>query len=114
MLRAKFAVGTVAVVLSAFSFGLLGSTANAITPVAAGLTITEPSNIQLAYVKRKVKRHGYNHRGYGHRHGHRAWVYSSRYGHRYRHRHAGFGYYYGGWWYPRPYWQPGINLCIGC
>ena len=20
----------------------------------------------------------------------------------------------GGWWYPRPYWQPGINLCIGC
>jgi hypothetical protein len=126
MLKAKFAVGTVAFVLSAFSFGLLGSTANAITPVGTGLAITEPSNIHLAYVKRKVvKRHGNGHRhghtygyrhghNYGYRHGHRAWVYSSRYGHRYRARRAGYAYYYGGWWYPRPYWQPGISICIGC
>jgi len=138
MLKGKFAV-TFAVVLGAFSFGFLGSTANAITPVGTGLAITEPSNIQLAYVKKKVviKKNGNKKvvttRKYGNKkvvttrkngnkkvvvtkkYGkNRAWVYSSRYGHRYRARRAGYGYYYGGWWYARPYWQPGINLCIGC
>ena len=23
---------------------------------------------------------------------------------RYRHRHRGYGYYYGGWWYAYPWW----------
>ena len=33
------------------------------------------------------------------------WVYvERRHGHRYRHRRAGYGYFYGGYWYARPWW----------
>src|SRR5437764_5916530 len=93
MLKEKFAAGTIAVVLSAFSFGLLGTTADAVTPVATGISITEPSNIQLAYMKRKVevRRHGHKSWAYGRRHGGKAWVYGPKYGHRYRYRHPGYG-----------------------
>lgn len=44
---------------------------------------------------------------------HKKWVYSEKYGHRYRHKRHGYGYYYEGWWYPRPYWQPGVSIHIG-
>lgn len=42
----------------------------------------------------------------------RHWRYEKRYGKRYRHRRHGYDYYYGGWYYPRPYWreEPGIYL----
>lgn len=43
----------------------------------------------------------------------RHWRYNKRYGKRYRHRRDGYAHYYGGWWYPRPYWrydEPGIYL----
>jgi len=39
------------------------------------------------------------------KYGHRRWRYTPRYGHRYRYRRHGYGYYYGGWWYARPYWR---------
>jgi hypothetical protein len=39
------------------------------------------------------------------------WVYSShRHGARYRHKHGTFVYYYGGYYYARPWWR----ICIGC
>ena len=47
-------------------------------------------------------------------HNKKVWVYSNRYGPRYKVRRPGYGYYYGGYYYARPYWTPGINLCIGC
>jgi hypothetical protein len=43
----------------------------------------------------------------------RYWRYNSRkHGKRYRARHPGYTYYYGGYWYPRPFWrfEPGIYL----
>ena len=42
-----------------------------------------------------------------------AWVYvQTRHGHRYRARRAGYGYYYGGYWYARPWWTIGIGPVI--
>jgi hypothetical protein len=53
-----------------------------------------------------------------HKHNKTVWVYNGhRHGARYRYRRAGYGYYYGGYWYARPWWTigvPMINLCIGC
>lgn len=42
----------------------------------------------------------------------RHWRYEKRYGKRFRDRRRGYDYYYGGWYYPRPYWrdEPGIQL----
>jgi hypothetical protein len=37
------------------------------------------------------------------------WVYvPRRHGPRFRYRRPGYAYYYGGWWYPRPWWT--INV----
>jgi hypothetical protein len=44
---------------------------------------------------------------------HKKWVYSEKYGHRYRHKRHGYAYYYEGWWYPRPYWRPGVSIHLG-
>jgi len=75
--------------------------------------------LQLAayYRHRRVYRHGRMYHGRADVHG--RWRYTARYGPRYRYRRAGYGYYYGGYWYARPWWAigvgvPGVNLCIGC
>jgi hypothetical protein len=107
MIRAKIAAGAVAAALSAFGLGLLGSTAHAVTPIATGVTADQPA---ITLVARKIVKRK------------RVWVYNKRYGPRYRFRRPGYGYYYGGYWYARPWWTvgpfwgpgPGINLCIGC
>src|SRR5262245_56606712 len=116
MFSLKLAVGAVAAVLSVSSVSLLGSSAHAVTPVANTRSVAHPSAILIGH--RVV-----------HRHGNRVWVYNKRYGPRYRYRRAGYGHYYGGWWYARPWWAvgpvlapgweywgggPSINLCIGC
>jgi hypothetical protein len=44
---------------------------------------------------------------------HKRWVYSRKYGERFRHRRHGYPYYYEGWWYPRPYWEPGVSVHLG-
>ena len=113
MTRSRIAAGVVAAALSAFGVGLLGSTAHAVTPVMNGVKVSDPA---IPLVARKVVK----------KHGKRVWVYNKRYGPRYKYRRPGYGYYYGGWWYARPWWTfgpgwgpywgpgPGINLCIGC
>lgn len=48
------------------------------------------------------------------------WVYDSgRHGPRYRKRTGGYRYYYGGYYYSKPWWAvnvgvPGVNVCVGC
>lgn len=43
----------------------------------------------------------------------RYWRYSSReHGKRYRYKRPGYVYYYGGYWYPRPFWTFGPGLII--
>ncbi|CAN5257979.1 hypothetical protein BH10PSE7_BH10PSE7_38370 [soil metagenome] len=40
-----------------------------------------------------------------------------RHGNRYAKRQGRYTYYYGGYYYDRPWWTigvPGLNLCIGC
>lgn len=44
---------------------------------------------------------------------HKKWVYTDKYGPRYRHKRHGYVYYYDGWWYPRPYWRPGVSIQLG-
>jgi hypothetical protein len=39
-----------------------------------------------------------------------AWVYvKGKHGARYKHKRGGYGYYYGGWWYARPWWTIGVG-----
>ena len=103
MIRSKLTAGLIAGVLSAFTFGLVGSAANAVTPLATGYAVSSPASIELAATKKVVVKKG-----------HKKWVYTKKYGKRYKARRPGYVYYYGGWWYPRPWWRPGVTLCIGC
>src|SRR5438874_1855403 len=42
------------------------------------------------------------------------WVYvPGRHGPRYRSRRAGFAYYYGGYWYARPWWTINVGVPFG-
>ena len=95
-----------------------------ISAVSAATALTSPSptisvgdnNIQPAatvVVKKKVYK----------KKGHRTvvtkrWVYDThRHGHRYRYKRGPYVYYYGGYYYQRPWWTiaaPGIGICIGC
>ena len=105
-------------VLSTGAAGVMTSGVGQAFPLAAPLT--EAANtamgIDLAAYRRKVVRHGMQHHSAmhhryrtNHRYGHR-WVYSSRFGHRYRHRYGHYIYYYGGWWYPRPWWSVSVGV----
>ena len=42
---------------------------------------------------------------------------SGRHGHRYKYKRGPYVYYYGGYYYSRPWWTlaaPGVGICIGC
>jgi hypothetical protein len=77
-----------------------------ITAVAAQPPLPQPAHMQLSSDNvlladyKKYKKHN-------------KWVYSEKYGHRYRHRRHGYTYYYEGWYYPRPYWRPGVSIQLG-
>jgi hypothetical protein len=45
-----------------------------------------------------------------HKEKHVKWAYSKKYGARYRTRRQGYTYYYEGYYYPRPYWRPGVSI----
>jgi len=116
--------------LGAFSFGVLAPTAEAITPIgtASPISISVDPNIELAATKVIKKRHKTvvtknRHKTVIVKNNRRktvvmmnkrhrmAWAYSrGKYGLRFKHRRPGYMYYYGGWWYPRPWW----TICIGC
>jgi hypothetical protein len=103
MLRKNLAASTIGLVLTAFSFGVLAPAAEALTPAGSTtpLTVSDP-NIQLAYVKKVVVKK---------KHKKTVFVYNrKRHGLRFRTKRAGYRYYYGGYWYPRPWW----SICIGC
>jgi len=103
-----FAVAAVAA--SLFSFGANTPGANAL-PISSALSTASPAGLLIQAKTVIVKKRG-NRKN--------VWVYDShRYGPRYRYRRAGYGYYYGGYYYARPWWGvgvgvPGVNLCIGC
>ena len=43
------------------------------------------------------------------------WVYNpGKHGKRWRYKRGPYLYYYGGYYYTRPWWTPGLNICIGC
>jgi hypothetical protein len=80
-----------------------------VTAVAAQPLLPQPAHMQLSsdnvlladYKKyKKYKKH-------------HEWIYSEKYGPRYRHRRHGYSYYYEGWYYPRPYWRPGVSINLG-
>jgi len=92
----------VVVVAAALSAGL-ASSASATTVPGSPIPIfhqSSASNLQLA-AHRKVYR--------------RVWVYNRRvHGPRFGYRHGRYRYYYGGWWYPRPWWAvgPGVGIAV--
>ena len=102
MVRKTLAALAAAAVIGAFSFDAMAP-AYAVPATGSLPTVTSSSPLVKAYVV--VKKKGHNKK---------VWVYSNRYGPRYKVRRPGYGYYYGGYYYARPYWTPGINLCIGC
>jgi hypothetical protein len=107
MLRHGFALGAAMLVTGAFGLSALDTSALAVTPIGSGAAANS-SDIQLAatVVKKKVIKK---------KDGKRKVIYSrSRHGPRYRVKRPGYTYYYGGYYYARPWWTPGINLCIGC
>ena len=79
--------------------------------------------LQLAKCSGKhCKKHGSNHHNghnKGHGHGHNSHVsvhvgvghvgHGRWHGHRYHNRHGAYIYYYGGWWYPTPWWTLGYT-----
>ena len=78
-----------------------------ITAVAAQPPLPRPALLQLSsdnVVLADYKKHNKHHK---------KWVYSDKYGPRYRHKRHGYGYYYEGWWYRRPYWEPGVSIHLG-
>jgi hypothetical protein len=79
----------------------LGATAVAAQPPVAPPTDTQMNSGNVLLVD--TKKHKM----------HRKWVYSEKYGKRYRHKRHGFVYFYDGWWYPRPYWEPGVSIRLG-
>jgi hypothetical protein len=113
MLRKSLVVAISAAVVSAFGLGVFAPTAEAVTAIgniSTIITAADP-NVQLAYVQKKVinkkKRHHKT-----------VWVYSRKsHGLRYHSKRGPYAYYYGGYYYSRPWWTiggPGLNLCIGC
>jgi len=67
--------------------------------------------LQLAKCNGKHCGHGHGH-GHAHWHGHGHWhghVHGHWHGHRYHYRHGTYIYYYGGWWYPTPWWTLGYT-----
>src|SRR6476661_6681013 len=101
MLRMSLPVLAATLVVGAFGVGLSAPYAYAATPPASNLTlgtVAEPS-LKVAYVKKKVvvKRKG-------HRVVKKTFVYSrAKYGARFRYRHGPYRYYYGGYYYTRPW-----------
>ena len=107
--------------LTAGAVGITGIDTGQAFPIAApqaAPAATTSDGLQLAAYKRKkvvVRKggHAYRRGGYAYRRGGhvaRRWTYSARFGHRYHYRRAGYGYYYGGWWYPRPWWSVGVGV----
>jgi hypothetical protein len=102
MRRTTLAAVAAAAIIGAFSFG---APAGAVPATGSVPAITNAGSLVNAAVM-VVKKKG---------HKKTVWVYNrKRHGIRYRARRAGFGYYYGGYWYARPWWTPGLNICIGC
>jgi hypothetical protein len=90
----------VMVVAVGLSAGVLTLSASAATVPGSPIPLvnqSSASNVQLA-AHRNVHR--------------RVWVYNRRaHGPRFAYRHGRYRYYYGGWWYPRPWWYgPGSSF----
>ncbi|WP_119274142.1 hypothetical protein [Taklimakanibacter deserti] len=90
-------------VAAILGLGVTAVAAQPPVPQPADMRISSDNVLQADYKKYKKKEHMR----------HKKWVYSEKYGHRYRHKRHGYGYYYEGWWYPRPYWEPGLSIHLG-
>lgn len=99
-------LGLAALVAGSLQLATMGGAAATTLPVPASPGVDAAGQwngqLQKAYTKKKYR----SGKRYYHRKGHHHWRYDRhRYGHRYRHRRHGYGYYYGGWWYARPWWR---------
>jgi hypothetical protein len=72
-------------------------------PRPAVMQFTSDNVLQADYKKYKKREHMR----------HDKWAYSQKYGNRYRHKRHGYGYFHEGWWYARPYWEPGVTIRLG-
>ena len=94
--------------LTAGAVGITGIDTGQAFPIAApqaAPAATTSDGLQLAaYVKRKkvvVRKRG---------HVTKRFVYTKRYGPRYRYRHGRYTYFYGGYYYARPWWTLGVGV----
>ena len=77
-----------------------------VAAVAAQPPLPQPANMRLSSDNVLAA----DYKKYKH---HKKWVYSDNYGPRYRHKRHGYAYYYEGWYYRHPYWEPGVSIHLG-
>ena len=94
----------------------------ALTAGAVGFTGIGPSYAGAMNSAAPMQKSGYqsgdllqlvHERKYGKKYKKKRWSWNRHHhGKRYRYKRPGYAYYYGGYWYPRPYWryEPGIYL----
>ena len=104
MFRKVVLATTAALGLGALCFGASGASAAAISP-GSPLPVLEGAqlgHVEQVATKKQIRRWRYNQR---------------RHGNRFRARRGGFNYYYGGYYYARPWWtydnDPGFSISIG-
>jgi hypothetical protein len=116
MLRKVLPIAAASIIVVAFGFGAAPLPAEAVTPIGYLSTITSAADpyVPAAQVKKKTvvkKKNGKVTKK-------TTWVYDpKKNGKRYKYKNGAYTYYYGGYYYARPWWTigvPGVNLCIGC
>lgn len=120
LISARKAIMAAAVALTAGAAGSIGiapalaGAMSSAAPIQSGYQTSDLLH-QVAskkkYSKDRGDRHKYDKRKYK-----KSWAWNRhKHGQRYRHKRAGYAYYYGGYWYPKPFWryEPGIYIRIG-
>jgi hypothetical protein len=116
LMNARKAMMAAAVALTAGAVGFTGT-----APSYAGAINSAPvqksgfqSGAPLVQVDFRKDRMGLDRKGKKYKkYNKKRWSWNRHHhGKRYRYKRPGFAYYYGGYWYPRPYWrsEPGIYL----
>jgi hypothetical protein len=114
MTKNRVLIAATAAMLGAFAFAAVAPTATSATAIGnSSISLMPDSNLQLIDTKKKDKKET-NKKVVKKK----VWVYDAgKHGKRYKYKNGPYVYYYGGYYYTRPWWTvavPGVSVCIGC